>query len=202
VKRVLAATLALSAAACASGPWAARRDAAGPGFRGRLFAPRVFAPLLPGSSYPDRRRPIPARARPGVLVVVPPRLFGRASPRLADRGLVALRLEDARALPAAASWLSAQPECAGARIGVLLAGPAPGSWPERVAAFALVGASPAPAAAPRHVLWLSTAADGAPRGASIRLFKAAEGAAAGDVPKEAWRDAAEWLAHELEAPPP
>jgi hypothetical protein len=198
----LAALLgALGAAACASAPWTARRSVSEASFRGRLYVPRLYAPMLPGSVYPNRRVTVPARGRPGVVVVVPDRLFARATKELGDRGLVVLRLQDRSGLAEAAAWLASQPECVGASVGAELAGEVPRDWPASVKAFALVGAAPGRRSSSTPVLSLSTSlATGLDPAWAVRTYGAPERFDASDlVPPQGWRDAAEWLAATLES---
>jgi hypothetical protein len=191
--------------ACASSPWATRRSAAGVAFHARLYAPRLYAPLVPGSAYPNKREPIPARGRPGVVLVAPGRLFTRAASPLADRGLVVLRLDDVSRLAEAAAWLARQPECEGAPIGAELAGVEPPNPEEGapLAAIALVGGSANPSTAgpplfvARTVREGETLPDRAGSG-TLNLYRAPDTFRAGDlVPRQAWKDAAEWLADAL-----
>src|SRR5206468_1792257 len=105
---VLVAVLLVSG--CSAALWATRRTAREPAFRARLYVPRLFEPLLPGSAYPNRRVPRAASGRPGVLVVVPRALFSRAAAPLAARGLVVLRLEESDGVDVgvACDWLRRQ----------------------------------------------------------------------------------------------
>jgi hypothetical protein len=204
VRRALAVLLALAAAGCASGSWASRRSASADGFRGRLYVPRLYAPIVPGSVYPNRRVTVPARGRPGVVVAVPDRLFARAAAPLGERGLVVLRLSDRARLRDAAAWLASQPECAGAAVGAEVAGEVPKDWPRSVSAFALVGAEPRPRPSSQPVLSLSMSVATAPDPAwAVRAYGASERFDARDlVPPQGWKDAAEWLAVTLQGARP
>jgi hypothetical protein len=207
VTRAGALAVALLTIGCASGPWGERRAVSDARAHGRVYVPRLFEPVIPGSVYPNRRFPVPARSRPGVVLVVPPRLFVRAAAPLLERGLVVLRLEGSSPdLSAAVELLAGLPECAGAPIGLEMVAV------EREAdlrvvppprAIAFVGAAPARTPAPgTRVLvlraWSGTAAP-PPAGAAVeRWYRAPERFRASDVvPAEAWRDAAEWLAEAL-----
>ncbi len=57
----------------------------------RIVVPAVFEPLLPGSIYPDRRRP--AAPRPLPLVVLERRLAKAAEQELLDRGCIVAEVE-------------------------------------------------------------------------------------------------------------
>ncbi len=65
--RKAALLLALVTAGCASSPWSNTESVPG----GKLYVPKLYAPLLPGSIYPDRKAPVPAKARPAVILVCP-----------------------------------------------------------------------------------------------------------------------------------
>jgi len=204
VKRACVALLALAASACASSTWASRRAVAGAPFVGRLLVPRVYAPLMPGSAYPNRRVETPARGRPGVVLVAPGRLVARASAPLAERGVVVLRLEDRSRVAEAAAWLARRPECAGARIGLELAGVEPRAADlANVAAAAILGSDAPPLGGPPPLFVARTIAAGAPPSpgpetGAVKLYRAPEGFDARDlVPEGAWRDAAEWLTETL-----
>lgn len=184
-----------------------------PSLRATLYVPRLFEPLIPGSAYPNRRLPIPARGRPGILLAAPAGLFARAAAPLAERGLVVLQIEPGADLAAAAAWLAAQPECAGARVGAELVGTGAGDSPNGVAALAAVAvlAAGMPATPDgAKVLVARAVAGGAPeengesrtRGVVEKWYRLPAGHRASDLlPPQAWRDAAEWLAATLESAP-
>ena len=50
-------------------PWQSTESVPG----GKLYVPKLYAPLLPGSIYPDRKTPVPAKGRPAMVLVCPPR---------------------------------------------------------------------------------------------------------------------------------
>ena len=81
--------LVLAITGCASSDWAKTESVPG----GKLYTPKLYAPLLPGSIYPDKRVPIPAKSRPAVIVVCPSKGDCRKHEILdqaAQRGLVVL----------------------------------------------------------------------------------------------------------------
>lgn len=163
--RLLALALAGSALSCASSPVALRRTVPVGGAEARLHVPERFEPLAPGSVYPNRRLPIPAEGRPGVLLWP-----GASSTRterslavtfLAERGIVVLELPAggpagpaAAALRDAVAAFGAFRESRGAPVGVLAVRPAPGLVEAvldepALAAAPFLGIDPPPAGAGR-----------------------------------------------------
>lgn len=135
--RLLALALAASALSCASSPVALRRTARVGDAEARLHVPETFEPLAPGSVYPNRRMPVPAEGRPGVLLW-PDASSGRterslAVTFLAERGIVVLELPPggpsgppAAALRDAVAAFGAFRESRGAPVAVLAFRPGPG----------------------------------------------------------------------------
>ena len=199
MRRALLGAAALVLAACTStAVWKSRSRAEG--VDGRLYVPLTYAPVIPGSVYPNKKQPLPARGRPGVVVAVPDRLFARAARPLGERGLVVLRVAPGADLKAAAAWLAARPECAGARVGAELAGAAPAGADTGFAA--VVAVAPPGLFTTPDVPTLVARTGGAeipPPGVTVeKWYRTPEPFDARDlVPETAWRDTAEWLASEL-----
>ncbi len=188
------------------------------GEEARLYVPKLWAPLMPGSAYPNKRAPVAAKGRPAVVVVCP--AAGRC-PRseilgpLAERGLVVLMFEGGLKEPPKADLLRTRAESKNAPVGWLLISPTADSlrrWMGACAAPAAVAilaapASPSPSSPskqlfgslPRRVLLamlLGSEANTSSDGVIEKLYAPD---AAGRLPREAYRDAAEWLAGELGA---
>ncbi|MFI5197227.1 MAG: hypothetical protein ACHQJD_01290 [Thermoanaerobaculia bacterium] len=205
--------VALLASGCASSTWARTEKISSNGEQGRLYIPKLWAPLMPGSVYPNKRVPVPAKGRPSVVVVCP--ATGKCPKSevlgpLAERGFVVMLFEGglkeppredflrtrAESKDASVGWLLISPTDdflrgwmgAGVATGVLLFPSSPSkqifdSFPRRVMLAALLGSE---ANSP------SISSDGV-----IEKLYAAD--ASGRLPREAYRDAAEWLAGELGA---
>jgi hypothetical protein len=215
---LLVALLASGLAGCASSTWERTERISSNGSEARLYVPKLWAPLLPGSVYPNRRAPIAAKGRPSVAVVCP--AFG-ACPKnlllrpLAERGLVVLLFEGGMKEPPKTDLLQSRPEAAGAPQGWLLISPTDDflrRWMgtgARPAAMAVLEASASPSpSSPSQKLF-----DGPPRRVLLEALHGSEASipsegvieklyapdAAGRLPREAYRDAAEWLAGELGA---
>ena len=115
--RKTALLLVLLTAGCASSDWAKTESVPG----GKLYIPKLYAPLLPGSIYPDKKAPIPARARPAMVLVCPSKGDCREREVLdqaAQRGLVVL------ATRSSAASIAPRPEVDPARGGTLTVAPA------------------------------------------------------------------------------
>ena len=223
-ERLAAAFLvALLAPGCVSSMWERTEKIFSNGALGRLYVPKLYAPLRPGSIYPDRRTPVPAKGRPAVIVVCP--AAGKCPKKeilgpLAERGIVVLMFEGGLKEPPRGDLLRTRPEAAGAPQGLLLVEPTTdflrgcmgaGATPGTVAI--LRSRAPEPAALPspsspskqlfdratRRVLLavlLGSEANPPPETAVEKLYAPD---AAGLLPREAYRDVAEWLAGELGA---
>ncbi len=223
----LATAATLAAGGCGSSGWSAVRSVATPAGEARLFVPRLYAPVVPGSIYPDRTRPIPARGRPAVVVVgsrggALSRLGRDGLAPLAERGLVVVRPpagpDPLAAARAAASALASEPETAGGRVGLLVEDASPEVARSAAAdpAYAAVaflafrpavspGESARPPGAGRLLVANVAGPDGPSRETTGRLA-AWLGAPAvekwylpveGRLPSESVRDAVEWLAAAL-----
>lgn len=234
----LVALLAAGLAGCASSVWERTEKVSSNGEEARLYVPKLWAPLMPGSVYPNKRAPVPAKGRPSVIVVCP---AGEKCPKdrilgpLAERGIVVLLFERGMKEPPKADSLRTRPEAAGAPQGVLLVEPTADflrgymgaeTAPNVVAILRSRAFEPAappshsppsqhvsgelqsPAfppsrklldSVPRRVLLaalLGSEAKVSPDGVIEKLYAPD---AAGRLPRDAYRDAAEWLAGELGA---
>jgi hypothetical protein len=178
---------ALLACGCASSPWVRTESVSG----GELYVPKVYAPLLPGSIYPDRKVPIPATARPAMVLVCPSRSDCRAKEILdsaARRGFVVLITRSAKAA------IAPRPEVDSSRTGTVIVTPA--SLKVEIHAPSHAGASPSSAS--RKVSFAALLESAPPEtsdGTVLKLYSPNE---KGLLPNEAFRDAVEWLAGELE----
>jgi hypothetical protein len=190
---------AFAVAGCVSSGWAKTESVPG----GKLYVPKVYAPLLAGSIYPDKKVPVPAKGRPALVVVCPGKGDCRRDvilDRAAQRGLVVLAGREPRA-----DLLETRAEADPERIGWLLVRPdedflrrwtgagAPGG-PK-----AVIGPPPFPSYPSKHLLFaavLSTEPLEAPDGAVLKLYSPNQ---KGLLPSDAFRDAVEWLAGELGA---
>jgi hypothetical protein len=241
--------VALLTSGCVSSVWERTEKISSNGEGGRLYVPKLYAPLRPGSIYPDRRTPVAAAGRPSVIVVCP--AAGKCPKKeilrpLAERGIVVLLFEGGLKEPPKADLLRTRPEAAGAPQGLLLVEPTgdflrgcmnAGVIPTAVAILqsrapdhtarsslsspskkifsddsrgtgvaALPGSfSPSSPSkqifdrATRRVLLealLGSEAEISSEGVIEKLYAPD---AAGRLPREAYRDAAEWLAGELGA---
>ena len=207
---------ALLLAGCASSDWAKTESVPG----GKLYVPKLYAPLLPGSIYPDRKTPVPAKGRPAIVLVCPEKGDCREDAILAQaaqRGLVVLAGKDPRR---GMDLLRTRPEADAERIGWLLVAPTgeflrrwsegrpPGKAvailaPTRAADAATAPppppASPLPSSPSKKIFF--AALQGAEPleahdGAILKLYSPNP---KGLLPREALRDAVEWLASELGA---
>jgi hypothetical protein len=200
---------ALLASGCASSVW--ERTETVPG--GKLYVPRVYAPLLPGSIYPNRKVPVKASGLPAIALVCPEKGGCRKDAILAEaaaRGLVVLVGREPRI-----DWLRTRAEADPERIGWLLVSPTgeflrrwSGPGAEGAAAAVLLPATRAAApswAPPALVAYspskkslsatlLSAAPPEAGDGSVLKVYSPNE---QGLLPNEAIRDAVDWLAGEL-----
>ena len=223
LRAALVAFLASGLAGCASSLWERTEKISSNGDAARLYVPKLWAPLLPGSVYPDKRRPVAAAGRPSVVVVCP---AAGACPKdrilkpLAERGIVVLLFRDGLKDPPKADLLRTRAESKDAPVGWLLISPTgeflrrwmgAGATPSAVAILenrapeALSLPSPSSPSkkifdsAPRRVLLAAPLGSEASISSEGVIEKLYAPDAAGRLPCEAYRDAAEWLAGELGA---
>ena len=218
--------VALLAPGCASSVWKRTEKISSNGEEARLYVPKLWAPLLPGSVYPNKRAPVPTKGRPAVIVVCPG--AGRCPKSeilrpLAERGIVVLLFEGGLKEPPKADLLRTRPEAASAPQGLLLVEPTAdflrgcmgaGATPAAVAI--LCGRASEPRALPSPSSPSRQRFDSPPRRVLLAALLGSEANvssipsdevieklyapdAAGRLPREAYRDAAEWLAGELGA---
>ena len=197
--RKAAFLLAFMTAGCASSPWQSAENVPG----GNLYVPKLYAPLLPGSMYPDKKVAVPAKGRPAMVLVCPGKGECRKDEilaRAAQRGLVVLVGDDPK-VDLLRSRAEADPE----RIGWLLVSPNGDflrRWTDAGAegtATAVIGPPPFPSYPSKHLLFaalLSAEPPEAPDGTVLKLYSPNS---KGLLPSEAFRDAVEWLAGELGA---
>ena len=196
---------ALLLAGCASSPWLRTESVAG----GTIYVPKLYAPLLPGSIYPDKRTPIPARARPAMVLVCPSK--GDCRDRVildqaAQRGMVVLRGRDpnvdllrtrAEADPKQIGWLLVQPEEDFLRRWI--GAGAPGQAAAVIGPPPRAAKPPLPSPLSKKVLLSALLSDDpleAEDGTDLKLYSPNKD---GLLPDQAFRDAVEWLAGELGA---
>lgn len=200
---------ALALAGCASSVWETTEAVPG----GRLYVPKVYAPLLPGSIFPDRKRAVPARGRPLLVVVCPDKGDCRRSEileRAAQRGMVVLVVTRPRLAVLNDDLLRTRAEANAGHTGWLLVAPTENflrRWMDAGAggrAAAVVG-PPAlggagfPSYPSKKILLaalLSVEPLEAGDGVVLKLYSPNK---KGLLPNEAFRDAVEWLAGELGA---
>jgi hypothetical protein len=206
----LLVALAAGLAGCASSLWQRVERVSSGGVEGRLYVPKLYAPLLPGSIYPDKKTAIPAKGRPALVVVCPVKgdcRKGEILEQAARRGLVVFVVRPASALQKI-DLLRNRAEVDADQIGWLLVEPngdflrrwtgagAPG------AAAAVIGSPPRaspglPSSPSKKILFASSLSEApleAPDGTVLKLYSPNE---KGLLPREAFRDAVEWLAGEL-----
>lgn len=220
---LLVALLAADLAGCASSTWERTEKISSNGEDGRLYVPKLYAPLRPGSVYPDKRRPIAAAGRPSVVVVCP---AGGKCPKdrilgpLAERGIVVLLVEGAPKEPPREDLLRTRAESKNAPIGWLLISPTDeflrrwmgaGAPPAAIAVLKSRALEPSAlpslsspskqifGSATRRVLLAALLGSEANTSSDGVIEKLYAPDAAGRLPREAYRDAAEWLAGELGA---
>jgi hypothetical protein len=206
----LAALLASRLAGCASSVWERTEKVSSNGEEGRLYVPKLWAPLMPGSVYPNKRAPVPAKGRPSVVVVCP---AGGKCPKdrilgpLAERGIVVLLFEGGLKEPPKEDFLRTRPEAAGAPQGWLLVEPTGDFLRRWMGAGATPGVLLFPSSPSKQIFDSATrrvllgALNGSEANTSFEgvIEKLYAPDAAGRLPREAYRDAAEWLAGELGA---
>jgi hypothetical protein len=186
--RKAAFLVAFVLAGCASSPWEKTETVPG----GKLYVPKLYAPLLPGSIYPNKRVPVPVTVRPAMILVCPSTGDCRKKEILdqaAQRGLVVLVAQKADAA------IASRPEIDLARTGTLIVTPA--SLKVEAPRPARAEASPS---SPSKQIFLAALLDREPPEAKdatvLKLYSPNKN---GLLPNEAFRDAVEWLAGELGA---
>lgn len=207
----LVAALIAGLAGCASSAW--ERTESVPD--GKLYVPKLYAPLLPGSIYPDKKVRVPANGRPVLVVVCPEKGDCRRDVILdqaAQRGFVVfvgrepkevLLRTRAEADPERVGWLLVAPTeeflrrwasagAAGAATAVM--GP-----PHHTGAPVPGAPGPFPSSPSKRTLFTAFLADApleADDGTVLKLYSPNQ---KNLLPDEAFRDAVEWLAGELGA---
>ncbi|MCM3877751.1 MAG: hypothetical protein NEA02_15200 [Thermoanaerobaculia bacterium] len=177
---------------------------------GRLYVPKLYAPLLPGSIYPDKKMPVPAKGRPALVVVCPERGDCRKDEILeqaARRGMVVLVFTRPPFAPPKDDLLRTRPEANAERTGWLLVSPTDDFLRKWMGAGAtpcvlLFPSSPSkqiPNAVSRRVLLAALNGSEANLSSEGVIEKLYAPDAAGRLPREAYRDAVEWLVGELGA---
>jgi len=186
--RKAAFLVAFVLAGCASSPW--ERTETVPG--GKLYVPKLYAPLLPGSIYPNKRVPVPVTVRPAMILVCPSTgdcRKGEILERAAQRGFVVLATRS----PEAA--IGPRPEVDLARTGTFVVAPA--SLKVEAPRPARAEASPS---SPSKQIFLAALLDREPPEAKdATVLKLYSPNKKGLLPNEAFRDAVEWLAGALGA---
>ncbi len=185
VSLLVALLAAVLACGCASSPWERTENAPG----GKLYVPKLYAPLLPGSIYPDKRAPVPAIGRPALVLVCPETGDCRQKEILdqaAQRGLVVLLTHE----PAAV--IGSRFEVDPSRTGTLIVAGAS----LKVRATPPTNAVPSPFS-PSKKIFLAALLESAPPeandGTVLKLYSPNK---KGLLPSEAFRDAVEWFAAE------
>lgn len=197
---------ALLLGGCASSPWQSTESVPG----GKLYVPKLYAPLLPGSIYPDKKRPIPASARPAVVLVCPAKGDCREKEVLdqaAQRGFVVIVGREPKV-----DLLRTRPEADPERIGWLLVAPTEdflrrwtgaGAAGEATAVIGpprQLGGPPLLPSSPSRKILLAALLDREPTDArDATILKLYSPNAKGLLPSEAFHDVVEWLAGELGA---
>jgi hypothetical protein len=187
------------------------------GRRVRVLVPRVFAPLLPGSVYPNRREPVEPRALAFALVESDGGLERVAGPALLARGLLVVEIESPteRTIAAVLEALAARPEADASRGALVVREKLPllpaGRF-RAAAVFDPADASPGPPASPPDIPVLAFLRTPArePSAPLSRALRARLGAQAiekwyrseNGFPGEAFRDLAEWISEMTSAPAP
>lgn len=180
--------VAFVSASCASSPWQSTENVPG----GRLYVPRVYAPLLPGSIYPDKKTPVLAKGRPAIVLVCPPKRDCRENEILdhaAQRGFVVLVAR--RAGTAVANRTEVDPT----RTGTLIISSA--SLKVEISPPATTTAHPSSPS--KKILFAAFLSDAPPEPNDGTILKLYSPNKEGLLPSEAFRDAVEWLAGELGA---
>lgn len=213
IARACCLLVALALAGCASSQWERTERVSSNGQEGRLYVPKLYAPLLPGSIYPDRKVAVPARGRPALVVVCPEKGDCRKDEILehaAQRGMVVLVLTRPSSASLKIDLLRTRAEANAQRTGWLLVEPngdflrrwtdagAPGG------AVAILDPAPAttaglPSYFSKRILFAALLSDEPLEARDGTILKLYSPNRKGLLPREAFRDAVEWLAGELGA---
>jgi hypothetical protein len=187
-----AATALLAAvllSGCVSSAWEKTESVPG----GRLYVPKTYAPLLPGSIYPNKNLPVPTKNRPAIVVACPPKGDCREKEILdqaAQRGIVVLVARGAE------TAIAPRQEVDLTRTGTLIVTPT---------ALKVQAAPPTRAGAPhssrskQNSLLAALLSDEPLEASDGMVLKLYSPNKEGLLPNEAFRDAVEWLAGELNA---
>jgi hypothetical protein len=193
---------ALLTCGCASSAWEKTESVPG----GKLYVPKVYAPLLPGSMYPDRKVPVKASGLPAMVLVCPENGDCRKDvilDRAAQRGLVVLVGREPKI-----DMLRTRSGASAERIGWLLVSPTGEflrRWKESGApgeAIAIIGppqhpAVPLPSSPSKQILLAALLDREPPEARVAAVLKLYSPNGKGLLPDEAFRDAVEWLAGAL-----
>ena len=186
--RKAALLLVLATTGCASSDWARTESVPG----GKLYIPKLYAPLLPGSIYPDKKVAVQAKGSPAMIVVCPPKgvcrereILGQA----AQRGLVVLVAKQPEAS------IAPRPEVDPARSGTLTVTPTA----LKVQVPPPAKAEPSPSSPSKQVFLAALLDREPPEAKDATVLKLYSPNEKGLLPSEAFRDAVEWLAGELGA---
>lgn len=161
---------------------------------GKLYVPKLYAPLRPGSIYPDKKTPVPAKGRPAIVLVCPEKGDCRENEfldRAAQRGIVVL-VTKAKTPDASVTH---RPEVDATRTGTLIVT----RTSLKVSVSRPAPAGPPPSSPSQRVLLATLQAAGPPEVRDGVVLKLYTPDAKGRLPREALRDAVEWLAGELGA---
>ena len=197
--RTTALLLVLATTGCASSDWAKTESVPG----GKLYIPKLYAPLLPGSIYPDKKVAVQAKGRPAMIVVCPPKGDCREREILdqaAQRGFVVVVGKEPNV-----DWLRTRAEADSKRIGWLLVQPNEDFLRRWTAAGAqgtatvVIGPPPIPSYPSKHLLFAALLSDEPLEAGDPTVLKLYSPNNKGLLPSEAFRDAVEWLAGELGA---
>ena len=177
-----------------------------PGGSARAHVPKIYAPVLPGSVYPDRKKPVAARACPVAVVEGSPGFARALREPLLERGFLVVETGRVGSLAGVLESLRAHSEADPSRL-VFIGRQAPEHPPGvRLAAVALFDPGPEPAGAEAPpaatVAVFLTTPSHVPSAAVTRQLKERFGPqtvekwyrAQEGFPGEAFRDAAEWAA--------
>jgi len=197
--RKAAFLLVLATTGCASSDWARTESVPG----GKLYIPKLYAPLLPGSIYPDKKVALLAKGRPAMVLVCPALGDCRKDEILnqaAQRGLLVLVGNEPKV-----DLLRTRAEADPERIGWLLVQPTEDflrRWTTdgaQGAASAVIEPPPFPSYPSKHLLFAALLSAEPPEAGDGTVLKLYSPNNKGLLPSEAFRDAVEWLAGELGA---